>query len=200
MELEPTPILLTAGALAAALCVAVARLRRTARELRALALGGAPPGVWPVPAFTELVRAELARARRNGKPAALLRIELRAPRGGDAFLRALRAVRKMIRREDALCQLEDGELALLASGTPSFGALLLARRLRAAIEDAGAGSARVGLCEWQRECGADPAELLRRAGVALGRSADRGGIADYADLGYPTLVGEPPVSLYPSAP
>jgi diguanylate cyclase (GGDEF)-like protein len=121
----------------------VRRIVRYARELKHLATTDALTGIFNRHHFVERSEAELVRARRSGRPAAMLMVDADhfkqindtfGHAGGDAALRALaHALRDAVRPTDLLGRIGGEEFAILLPQTTCEGAVTLAERLRIAI-------------------------------------------------------------------
>lgn len=130
-----------------------ARLERDEQELRRLATRDGLTGLYNQRMFYSLLEGEVARARRYGTTVCLLMLDIdyfkrvndqHGHLAGDAILRGLAALLKReARATDRVCRYGGEEIALILPHTDGDAALLVAERIRAAVEtqahDAGAG-------------------------------------------------------------
>lgn len=142
-------------------------------------------------AFNQRLAEEHSRARRAGQPIAVLMLDLdhfkmlndsHGHAAGDVVLQALTwTTDGILRREDIFARLGGEEFCVLLPGTNGAGAMLVAERIRTAIEGlrvpygtetltltASIGVAIVGPRD------SDPAITLQAADAALYRAKDRG--------------------------
>ncbi|BAI71050.1 two-component response regulator modulated diguanylate cyclase [Azospirillum sp. B510] len=148
-------------------------------------------GVWNRRRFLDLAAAELARARRYGRPLALFLLDLDGFEAvndahgntiGDAVLRAVvKRVRAALRISDHIARSGGDEFVVLLPETDAAGAAVVAERVRAALagspvaaeERAIPVTASIGIASWlPDEPGVE--QTLHRAERAL-HAAKRGG-------------------------
>ncbi len=141
--------------------------------------------------FLEEIEREHGRAARAWDSYAVLRMdvdkmrrlneELGRPRG-DEVLEAVAARLREGRREyDVLARLESDEFVLLLPGADAHAAYIVAQRITAAVSKHPVEldvprrvSIAVGAAVWTPPSGETAAEVVTRAGLALGRARSRG--------------------------
>ena len=133
----------TASRVAEQLALATANLRLMHRMERQ-AMTDPLTGLANARSFDPLVERELAIARRDGRPAAVLMLDLdhfkafndaHGHPAGDEALRAFaRAVRGSLRETDTAARYGGEEFAILLRNTDLAGAITVAEKLRAVIE------------------------------------------------------------------
>jgi HD-like signal output (HDOD) protein len=132
------------------------------------AAGAAPgPDPWrllPLEAFRHVAAEEVERARRGGRPSALLVIRA-AAEGSPQDAELARTLQASLRQTDVLSR-EGGEYLALLVDTPERGALVVAERLRARLSAAGLDGA-VGLACLPDAALGSAAQLLAAARAAL---------------------------------
>lgn len=166
--------------------------RQKYEALRAQASRDALTGVHNRGFFDEMLRSQLAAARRSGAPLTVMLADVDdfkrindtcGHAEGDRALREIaQALVRVARASDVVCRYGGEEFALILPGTPRESAAVLAGRIR---EEVPAACARAGLCEGMRvtatvglaafpEDGAEPARLMRAADERLYRGKDAG--------------------------
>src|SRR5690606_11216976 len=163
-----------------------AEIERISRDLEVLSYRDALTGLYNHRAFQERLREEMARARRYGKPLALLYCDIddfariNAELGyqiGDAILRRLADVLTAddssgrLRESDVAARFGGEELVILLPETSKEGAGVKAGRLRAAVERASFPGDRtirvsIGIAGFPDDAGS-PGDLIRCAERAL---------------------------------
>ncbi|ALG70548.1 transcriptional regulator [Azospirillum thiophilum] len=121
------------------------QLEEATARLNRLAVLDPLTGVWNRRRFLELTEAELARARRHGRPLGLFLLDPDGFRritdthglaAGDAVLRALvKRVRAALRISDHLARFGGEEFVVLLPETDAAGTAVVAERVRAALAD-----------------------------------------------------------------
>lgn len=181
----------TAGRVAEQAALAMANLRLM-RTMERQAMTDPLTGLANPRAFDPLVERELAIARRDGQPAALIMLDLdhfkqfndaHGHPAGDEALRAFaRTVRGSLRETDVAARYGGEEFAILLRNTDLQGAAVVAEKVRAAIEmtpiEIGPNrfarvTASVGVAASDQH-GNDRVHLMRLADAAL-YEAKRGG-------------------------
>jgi diguanylate cyclase (GGDEF)-like protein len=124
-------------------------------------------------AFGEELRRELARAKRNAEPLALVYFDIdglkavndsQGHQRGDELLRAVgRAVAGAKRDVDVAARHGGDEFAVLLPGTPHEGARLFAMRLSCRLQEEAGVRVSMGLVQTGPEAFDGPDELLRKA-------------------------------------
>jgi diguanylate cyclase (GGDEF)-like protein len=185
--------LLTAVVLAftIALHSSLLALQGTRREMQRLASSDGLTGVMNRRAFMEAAQLEFARARRYGRPCALLMLDLdhfkdindtHGHAAGDAVLReSCAAWRILLRDQDMLGRVGGEEFCALLPETPREGARLVAERMRSAVsalrfkggQGSFAATASIGLSE-VLEGDEQLGQPLERADRALYLAKQRG--------------------------
>ncbi len=120
------------------------RLGETLTELRRLATRDALTGVWNRGEFSRMLADEVARARRFGRPLALVMLDVDHfkaindthghPAGDVVLAEVARRLGGEVRKTDRLARFGGEEFAVLLVETGAAEALTLARRLLAALE------------------------------------------------------------------
>ena len=152
--------------------------------------------------FEEELQRQVARAQRNDRPATLLLIDVddlklindgQGHQAGDAALRQVATtIREQIRLTDFAGRIGGDEFAIILSDTSDDDAAIVAERILAAAAapraDGEAGSSvSVGSAPIS---GTDlPADIMRRADVALYAAKRRGGGCHVADIAPAELAG-----------
>jgi|GEM_PF-179727 len=159
-------------------------------------------------AFSVMAEKEAARARRHGRPLALLMMDLDhfkrindhlGHAGGDDILRRfVAAVKRALRTEDVFCRFGGEEFIALLPGTPTGRALAAAERLRTLFAEAGSEFAArvdfpvtvsIGIAALRGD--EDIEALIRRADVALYRATENGrNRCELAESDGATTVGD----------
>jgi diguanylate cyclase (GGDEF)-like protein len=135
------------GAMAKAVSVfkeSMVERQRLAAELERQARLDPLTGAFNRRAFDELLRRDVARAQRHGRPLAVILIDIdhfkrvndtMGHAAGDRFLVAVaKTIAAVLRAEDLLCRYGGEEFIVVLPETDGTGALQAAERLRAAIE------------------------------------------------------------------
>jgi diguanylate cyclase (GGDEF)-like protein len=157
---------------------------RLSEELARLAVTDPLSGLANRRRFMDVLRGEIERSRRSGKPFALLMLDIDhfkrvndtyGHNVGDKVIIALaRTIAAAVREIDTAARLGGEEFAVILPETGLAGALVVAERLRLAVQamdvraEDGAPfriTVSLGAAEWS--AGAAPEELLRRADSAL---------------------------------
>jgi hypothetical protein len=130
---------------------------------------GAAPGpdpvrLLPLEAFRHVVAEEVDRARRGGRPTALLVVRA-AVEGGPRDAELALTLQGSLRQTDVLSR-EAGEYLALLVDTPERGALVVAERLRARLSAIGLDGA-VGLACLPNAALDSASQLLAAARAAL---------------------------------
>lgn len=133
----------TSGRVAESVALAMANLRLM-RQMERQAMTDPLTGLANARSFDPLVERELTIARRDGQPAAIVMLDLdhfkqfndtHGHPAGDEALRAFsRAVRGSLRETDVAARYGGEEFAILLRNTDLDGAIVVAEKLRAAIE------------------------------------------------------------------
>ena len=179
----------TAGRVAESVALSMANLRLMHRMERQ-AMTDPLTGLANARSFDPLVERELAIARRDGQPAAVIMLDLdhfkqfndaHGHPAGDEALRAFsRAVRGSLRETDVAARYGGEEFAILLRNTDLEGALVVAEKVRSTIEltpiEIGPNrfarmTASLGVAASDRH-GTDRLQLMRLADAALYRAKD----------------------------
>ena len=157
----------------AELAVVACRNAETYEQARSAAITDTLTGLLNHGALHERMRAEVARARRDGTPLSCLLVDLDEFKtvndeyghlAGDAVLRRVAdCLRAALREYDGLARYGGDEFVILLPGADEETARIVAERVRSAILEVAPCSA--GLAEWVAPLAAD--ELLGRADRAL---------------------------------
>jgi diguanylate cyclase (GGDEF)-like protein len=166
--------------------------RQKYEALRAQAARDPLTGVHNRGFFDEVLRVQLAAARRAGTPVAVLLVDVdhfkrindtHGHSEGDRALRVIaQALIRVARASDIVCRYGGEEFCLVLPGTPSVSALLLAERIReevpaACVREGIAGGARItvtiGLASSPAD-GLDTDPLMRAADQRLYRGKEQG--------------------------
>ncbi len=168
----------------------VAELQRANADLERLAATDGLTGIHNRRAFLDVLRRDIARARRNGSKLSVLLLDVdhfkkvndtHGHQAGDAVLVAVaKTAVGTVRTADVVARYGGEEFVVLLSGTPREGALVVAERMRVSlqalkIEIGGVLiqiTASFGLAELKPED--DPDLVLGRADAALYRAKETG--------------------------
>ncbi|HEX5011732.1 MAG TPA: GGDEF domain-containing protein [Planctomycetota bacterium] len=143
------------------------------RELAEMSRVDALTGLLNQRAFVEELRRELARARRNAAPLALVYFDIdgfksvndaQGHQRGDELLRAVGRVVASSRRDvDVTARHGGDEFAVLLPATPHEGARLFAMRLTCRLQEEVGVRVSMGIVQTGPEAFDGPDELLRKA-------------------------------------
>jgi diguanylate cyclase (GGDEF)-like protein/PAS domain S-box-containing protein len=169
----------------------ISERRRLQQQLSHLARSDPLTGVFNRRSFMEEVEREIVRSRREGKPCALLFIDLDGfkevndqlgHRAGDQLLcTVVERIRQAVRRPDVVGRLGGDEFGVLLPGSDSRGAAAVAARILDALESpvllfgqSVPAVASVGVALFPEHAN-DAEELLARADMAMYRAKGEGG-------------------------
>lgn len=168
------------------------RLQALNKELEEISITDALTGLYNRRYFMDRLRQELKRVNRYGPPASLLMIDIdhfkkvndvHGHQAGDAVLAGVGGVIKnSLRETDIFARYGGEEFALIATATDKAGALFLAERLRALIQQTRFVhferglfvTVSIGVCTWEPGMGDDLEGLIQRADAALYRAKGQG--------------------------
>ena len=140
----------------------------------------------------ERLQQETKRVCRYGPPVSLLMIDIDhfkkindtyGHQAGDTVLSGLAGlIKEKLRETDLLARYGGEEFCLVATGTEQAGALVLAERVRALVEQASflhdktpiTVTISIGISTWEASLKEDHEELIRRADAALYRAKNQG--------------------------
>jgi diguanylate cyclase (GGDEF)-like protein len=169
---------------AAVMCGLASQLRETMRRLEDAARTDPLTGLLNRRAFAEAFEHELVRTRRIERSLALLMVDVDRfkryndewghPKGDQALRRAATAIEDSTRGIDTVTRLGGEEFAIILPETDAAGALVLAERVRRAVErefsaDAPPITASCGVAAFPAD-GTDRVALLEAADRALYRA------------------------------
>jgi diguanylate cyclase (GGDEF)-like protein len=178
---------LTYLAVAGITMFAFGRIRHTQAQLQDLALHDPLTRVLNSRAFGERLSAELKRARRYGRPLAVLYLDLddfkrvndsHGHETGDGVLKLVaEAIRRVVRQPDVVARLGGDEFGVLMPETDGdladAAAARLATELRAAFNGTPAVTASIGVVSCT-QTDVDANEVLRRADQAMYEAKRKG--------------------------
>ena len=160
-------------------------LRRVGEELAATRLEDVDTGALQRHYIEQRVGAEVKSARRHQHPLSLISARLDPPLGegpGYDFRAHLRptadAIKYLVRDEDLVARFGPDEFLVVMPHTDSYGSLILAERIREAIENLGVGrriSASVGVASCQKSGDFARDAPLARARAAMEKARTQGG-------------------------
>ncbi len=161
----------------------VQRLQARVQELSHDAL----TGLWGRGVLDHSLNTELARASRFGRPLGVLMIDIdhfkrvndqHGHQVGDAVLRlAAHAMQSHIRKSDTIARYGGEEFCVLVDGASRYGVLILANRIREAVEEAaipGLPSVTVSVGTAVSLEGDTAESILKRADVSLYEAKNEG--------------------------
>jgi len=161
----------------------VERLRARVQELSHDAL----TGLWGRGVLDHSLSTELARASRFGRPLGLLMIDIdhfkkvndqHGHQAGDAVLRlAAHAMQSHIRKSDTIARYGGEEFCVIVDGASRHGVLVLANRIREAVEEAaipGLPCVTVSIGTAVSIPNDSPQSILTRADVSLYKAKNAG--------------------------
>src|SRR6185295_16053664 len=135
-----------AAAIASSFGFLLAHKERAEGEAQRLATIDPLTGAWNRRTFHEIAEREMARARRAGQPLSIILLDIDhfrpindryGHREGDAILqKAADVVRGALRKEDMLVRYGGEEFLVLLPDVPGPGAVIVAGRIRKAVEAA----------------------------------------------------------------
>lgn len=168
------------------------RLSLLNRELEEISITDGLTHVYNRRYFMERLQQETKRVCRYGPPVSLLMIDIDhfkkindtyGHQAGDTVLSGLAGlIKEKLRETDLLARYGGEEFCLVATGTEQAGALVLAERVRALVEQASflhdetpiAVTISIGVSTWEASLKEDHEELIRRADAALYRAKNQG--------------------------
>jgi diguanylate cyclase (GGDEF)-like protein len=186
---DPAEDVPAAEQLARVLAMAV-RNCRLFREVQNQAHTDALTGLRNYRAFHEILRTEIHRSSRYGRPLGMIMLDIDSfkalndrfghPAGDAALARLGALIRAALRREDFAARYGGDEIAILLPETPPDGCLSVVRRLMRSVKDAKCLhegkrlplSISVGLAYFKAEL--SPAQFLEAADQALYRAKQEG--------------------------